>query len=285
MWILNRIINPETKRRLVAMLDQHQCYYADIPFNYETFLQIPDGFPNSDSPWLNANLAKAENVSDYNRLNYISNINGARNHALSCGRDYADWIIPLDASCCFSAAGWRAMVDDHHRESSSECVAVPMYRTVGNLGLQLGDKFLWVNRFLNRLRFRWDRPLAYIDRISRFAGLVPCEPQLMFHRSSTLRFNEDFAYGAGEKLEMLYRLRVRGPWDTWFPELREELSAKSENALTTVGYCGYVYRLGSGNKRAERNMMFRESERRKTMINLVQTAKHYGSMSGRVGNS
>lgn len=49
-------------------------------------------------------------------------------------------------------------------------------------------------------------------------GIVHCaqeEPQIMMHRTAAARYDETLRYGCRPKVELLMRLGVKGPWDSW----------------------------------------------------------------------
>ena len=53
----------------------------------------------------------------------------------------------------------------------------------------------------------------YSDDVLLFCDV---QPQLIFRRDAVERFNVDMRYGRRSKVEMLWRLGIPGPWDTWY---------------------------------------------------------------------
>ena len=120
-----------------------------------------------------------------NAILYAMNNNGARNLALDDGfRRGFDWVLPFDGNCYFDDQQWRLLLDDfrHGRRRGLSYIAVDMVRYKGS-----------------------DRG----------------EPQVAFHRAARLRYNNLRKYSYRPKVELLWRLDVRGIWDQYYDSILE----------------------------------------------------------------
>ena len=120
-----------------------------------------------------------------NAILYAMNNNGARNLALDDGfRRGFDWVLPFDGNCYFDDQQWRLLLDDfrHGRRRGLSYIAVDMVRYKG------GDRG---------------------------------EPQVAFHRAARLRYNNLRKYSYRPKVELLWRLDVRGIWDQYYDSILE----------------------------------------------------------------
>ena len=185
-WIVNRIVDAEAERKILSTLDRHGQTYLRIPFNRDAFsrretTEVPS------RPWRRYSHQRARIFAERKRIGYIAPINAARNLALCTGRHRAEWILPFDGSCYLTSEAWQSILDVISRNSRARYISVPMLRlsstdVPGGAGnTRTGDD----------------------------------EPQLMFHREATQRFDCRFFYGRRDKAELLYRLRIPGGWDHW----------------------------------------------------------------------
>jgi len=120
-----------------------------------------------------------------NAILYAMNNNGARNLALDDGfRRGFDWVLPFDGNCYFNDQQWRLLLDDLRNgpQKGLSYIAVNMVRHIG------GDRG---------------------------------EPQVAFHRDARLRYNNLRKYSYRPKVELLWRLDVRGIWSQYYDSILE----------------------------------------------------------------
>jgi hypothetical protein len=71
--------------------------------------------------------------------------------------------------------------------------------------------------------------------------------KIIFRHDAVERFNEDFRYGRNPKIEMLWRLRVPGPWLKWpkvgLFELEQKTYVSQDVRHSEVPSAGWVARL------------------------------------------
>ncbi|MGE5279390.1 MAG: hypothetical protein ACM3L6_01425 [Deltaproteobacteria bacterium] len=183
-WIVNRIVDPKMERKIIRLLEARREPYLRIPFDLEEYAKskgnrIPARIIAMN--YVDRFLDTPAKREEWNRINYVTNINPARNLALREGRKNADWVIPIDAGCCFTPEGWRQIVEKLAAQRRRDKVfCVPTYRLSDN-----GEYFT----------FDRDR-----DRFTE------TEPMLIFGKETRMRFNEHLRYGMLVKIELIERL-------------------------------------------------------------------------------
>ncbi len=89
-----------------------------------------------------------------------------------------------------------------------------------------------------------------------------------------MRFNVELTYGQANKIELLMRLGVRGPWDAWSDELSERIRAgvraAPSRSFGKIHEAGFVFRLASGNPLADRDRAERARARLAGLQAFVQ---------------
>lgn len=234
-FILNRLVDPDQERAMVALLEESGCAYVRIPFDPNEYAQIgfdtdilpAPGFLAGEGIGLLDDAAKGRLLAAVYRLknNYVMNNNGARNTALQDGRRRAKWILPWDGNCFLTQEAWSAIRTDIAQAPLNRYFVVPMARMLDNRPLVAGG----------------DIPKAVE------------EPQVIFRADAAEQFNTAFCYGCRPKVELLWRLGVKGPWDKYLddPWDQERRSLSPEAGL--VGRAGWVARLSSGMNALEAN--------------------------------
>ncbi len=228
LWIVNRIVNKTEEARLIARLDAAGADYEVIPFVAEDYAQVPFDFsPFEQDQVLQSEafhaldeVRKARAVAQIHRLRngYVMHNNGARNRAIELGRSRAKWILPFDGNGFMTSADWRRLRDDVTADPERQYMVVPMARLGTNEGA--------------------------LDDISPEDAHE--EPQIMFRRDAPERFDEAHPYGRRPKVEMLARLGVRGPWNTWPMEPWDLAGRPVGPGFHRTGRAGLVRRLASG---------------------------------------
>lgn len=229
-FVLNRLLDPAQENEIIALLEQRGYEYLRIPFLAADYARI--GFDTEilpDPGFLVDNRIDALDDEERGRLfaalyrlknNYVMNNNGARNVALQDGRGRAKWVLPWDGNCFLTAGAWEAIRADVARRPANRYFTVPMARMLDNAPLLVDGPF--------------PEPVE--------------EPQIIFRSDAPEQFNPAFCYGRRPKVELLWRLGVRGPWDKytddpWDQERRPTLPPAD---TAYVGTAGWVARLFSG---------------------------------------
>eukprot|EP01134_Creolimax_fragrantissima_P000984 CFRG0984T1 len=179
-WIVNRIARREEEVKVLGLLDEHKQTYIHIPIVLEDYAKIP--------MWYDL-LANTKDILR-NPLNlYVMHNNGARNVMLTDGIESgAKWILPFDGNCFMTEKAWTLIANGIKKfGKDNKYFTVPMVRLLSN-----DDLF-----------------------DPEFEPNAKEEPQIIFRNDSKERFNENMRYGRRPKVEMLWRLRVPGPWDKW----------------------------------------------------------------------
>lgn len=228
-WIVNRIINPEEEQAIIELLERHDQTYVRLPFDlddYATRGWALEDFPSS----LYLYSEEVEEMIVRERLqalvqvhrhknNYVMNNNGARNAALDAGRAQgAKWICPFDGNIFVPRHAWDQLLDVVRDEPHWRHFIIPMARITDNAMVLDPDLEVEAKE----------------------------EPQVMFRRDATQRFDEAHPYGRRPKVELLWRLGVPGPWQKWrhapwdlaVPELCDDAG--------DYRHAGWVARLFSG---------------------------------------
>lgn len=234
-FVLNRILDEDQEQAAIDLLEERGFRYFRIPFDPMEYKEIglDEGIvPDEGSSIhdvidsLNSDLRVRFTLAIYRHKNrYVMNVNGARNAALADGRNRARWILPWDGNCFLTQDAWRAVRTDIAGRSQKKYFIVPMARMLSNEALVNGG----------------DIPEAVE------------EPQIIFRADAAEQFNPSLFYGHRDKVELLWRLGVQGPWteyhdDPWDPK---RVPVSDDAAL--VGRAGWVARLFSGKAALEKN--------------------------------
>ncbi len=233
-FLLNRLLDDEKRREYIEYLEMRGLEWEEIPFKEDEYRRC---------------------IGQREKLLYLTNVNAARNCCIkhSFEEDF-DFVLPFDSGSCFRQDGWDTFVT---------CAEL----NYNNAYFVLGQ---------------W-RPLSYDD----FSENQPClkeqylingkrivgqrEFTVVFGRNYDILFNENLVYGEADKVELLWRLNVRGIWDQWYTELQNQTTQISKHA-GTVKMAGWVARLPSGNPEADQNNVIRGEQRFKALHNLMVKA-------------
>ncbi|KNC82041.1 hypothetical protein SARC_05658 [Sphaeroforma arctica JP610] len=100
----------------------------------------------------------------------------------------ATWLLPFDGNCFMTKGSWDGIKEGFKKHGcDTRYITVPMAR------LQSNDRLLDAD----------------------FAPEATEEPQIIFRHDAKERFNVMMRYGRRPKVELLWRLKVAGPWDRW----------------------------------------------------------------------
>lgn len=213
LFVLNRIIDTEKRRGVIALLEQYGYDYREIPYSSEDLLaRVTKGriwkakfflslVEFTERAWP-ARLQKdrfevffrkkmIQSIADFSL--YACNINGARNFAVEQCQNYAgtEWVFPFDGNCFFTKEGFTELVNAIQPET--RYLAIPLKR--------LNDKGLSNEDLLKEHPDMQEIPIY--------------EPQVGFHARSKMRFNEEILFGLANKCEMLNALQFEGRWNHW----------------------------------------------------------------------
>jgi len=230
-FLLNRIVDRDIQAHLVATIERAALRWDSIPFVADEYRRL-DGLP-----------AKAL---------YLTNQNAARNRCIELGLADADTVMPFDGQTFFTEQGWRGLGAALAADSEARYVTVPMFRLSDNASAFGG----------------WARPLVEDD------AHIRTEPQIVMRRGHDVRFNTHLTYGQANKVELLMRLGVPGPWDAWTGTLADRIRADvriaPSRSFGRVRDAGFVFRLASGNPRADRDKALRAHARLAGLQSFLQ---------------
>jgi len=191
-WVLNRIVDKEQAKEMAALITGAGQHYLDIPFDSEkhfaSFLDV-SGFPK---PIYRAIYGQGYDVMRLewiirHKSQLIVNINHARNAALAHGRNRSRWILPLDGGVMFPAEGWESFTAAAREVRDAKFVVIAMQRLIKGEAMPTHAP-----------------PKSKED-----------EPQIAFRSDATDIFDERLRYGNHNKTELLARLGLPGPWDSY----------------------------------------------------------------------
>lgn len=254
VWVLNRIIDEDKKRSIVALLDKYNKRYIDIPYQGSELPKIP--FCYEDLPADHFKLTpEFDKLNERNQVivdtaifkhknNYIMNNNGARNVALSEGAKLAKWVFPWDGNCFLNKQAWDSIKSSLRARDDVEYHVVPMDRVMSN-GSVLSDGYT-------------PNPVE--------------EPQVIFRADAELSFDENLMYGLKPKVDLLKRLGVPGVWDRWnnlYP-WKPHTIRHGKNAYNYV-WAGWVARLFSGNQGQEVSAHDRAINRERGIVEFIKS--------------
>lgn len=229
-WIVNRIFDPGEEADLLEILEQAGETYLHIPFRVAEYCKLDEavlaGYPLAHELW-----SRVERQHHLKCL-YLMNVNRARNLAIQEGRQEADWVLPLDGSCCFTEAGWQQLVHKLQIADLTRCIAIPMYRLTAN-----------------RQYFEME--------ISRSQSQ---EPQVAIGREARIQFHPLYRYGRNSKTELLNRLQFSSRRDA------------AHEVVDPQVLGGYVFRLFSGVPVGEHHWTERAALRERGIDRLLRQA-------------
>ena len=258
-WVINRIIDPDEERQIIAMLEASNQAFIHIPFVVEEYRKIGWDFDAMPTPGFLTSkqfqkLAEQlpqqlhdRGIAALYRLknNYVMNNNGARNAALADGRGLAKWVLPWDGNCFITAKAWQEI---HHGVTARphlKYFVVPMDRVMDNAILLRED----------------------------FTPHPVEEPQLLFRRDADEAFDPRISYGRRPKAELFWRLSIPGPWDAWrddpWDQKRRALSPEAQQ----FGVVSWVARMFSGveafEQKNKESTARRDQARREAIITTI----------------
>lgn len=233
-FVLNRIVDPNEEERIIKLLEDAGFKYIHIPFildEYRSKSWDIAGVPVEYAPY--GRRFKSLSESQQGRIlmrlyryknNYVINNNGARNAALREGRRVAKWVMPWDGNCFLTERGWGEICAWVCARPEVPYYIVPMARITDNKDL--------------------------LD--PGFQPPAEEEPQIIFRRDTDTEFDPEYFYGRRPKVELFWRLGVRGNWDEWLVEPWDLPCPGYAEQAGCFEWVGWVARLFSGNSGLEK---------------------------------
>jgi hypothetical protein len=217
------------------MLRQSGFRYETIPFRAEEFVKL-------------ANRAR--------RVVYLTNVNQARNTCINAGLEAADWVLPLDGGCFVRFDGWQEFVSRVDANPDDAYFALPTLRLRHHCDATAEQRPSYLEVY--RLRALKGREIRGISEL-----------MIAFSRSSDCHFNERLVYGRLDKVELLWRLGINGPWDNFVPWRRPAALKRTSRWAGRVKIGGLVCRLPSGNAHADQDVRVRYQARLEGIRRIV----------------
>lgn len=87
LYVLNKIVDEDFKAKLIALLNEYDANYIDLPIDWNSLVQ-------------------KQEITDSQLNLQIIGINAARNKAIEFGHKFADFSIVFDGDCLFDSFGW-----------------------------------------------------------------------------------------------------------------------------------------------------------------------------------
>lgn len=236
-WLLNRLLDKRLEQRCIDLIAAHGQRHDIIPFDpvaYRNVFLDATGMPSTLNPFgapkvMQANTTPPKRlppiVNEWilrHKSQALINVNAARNRALHLGRGDADWTLPLDGGCFFTANGWARFTQDVIANPDALYGIIPMARIDTNS--QLSDP-LWQPE-LNE------------------------EPQIAFRHDAPDQFDENMRYGNRNKVELLVRLDIPGRWHISKPAAWDMAPTPLLKTKDRALPCGWICRLATGADKA-----------------------------------
>ncbi|KAG7339486.1 alginate lyase-domain containing protein [Nitzschia inconspicua] len=285
-WVFNRIVDRKLLRRLLNLLKLYnQTSYTIIPFVLEEYAKKQYEFRKGhqwdeldmihnkvfySDEWLDVERAGYyDRIQDHKNL-YVTNQNNARNVAMEWYMlpngtvPDVDYVLPWDGNCFLTHAAFVKLQQDLILWNSDPVAA---YNKTSS-----GTLWSYTNPKSSSLL---KQPIKYfytpMDRLlvgnevlldPNYIPTLKEEPQLVFHRTAVGRFDPTLRYGKKNKVEMLLRLRIKGPWDKSVNKSKKPPSTFSD-WIGPPPPAGWVTRLFSGKPHLEeKNKSYRRGKAR-----------------------
>ena len=247
-WIVNRIVDEAERTAIIDLLESRGQRYLVRPINPEREGVSPWFWRDSDREGEALFIARSDAkprrrqmLDAYaHKIRALIDINGARNLALIHGRDRATWVLPWDGGCMLNEAAWDELIEAVESHPYVRYLVVPTER------LQ-GDDLLASSAF---------RPPAND------------EPMVGFRRDARERFDPSRPYGDRDKVALLRKLGVPGPWDDWeWSDVHPRWGSSVDAGRFLIA--GWQARLPAGEVAADRNPSDRWGARADALVRLV----------------
>jgi hypothetical protein len=248
-WVVNRIVDPDEEAAVIALLEARGEPYllrplardgSDLPgWAWDAVVEGEPTYLAPSDPAERGRDPRLRRLYD-RRVRALIDLNAARNAAIDEGLQRATWVLPWDGGCLLTRDAYDALVATVTRDAELRYLAVPTAR-IADLEA-LDDPHL--------------RPSP--DQ----------EHMLAFHRDAAERFDPRLTYGVREKVALLRRLGVPGPWDGWRWQPRFGPPGASPEA-DRVAVAGWVARLPVGDEAQEVDPTLRWRARATAVLDVV----------------
>ena len=246
-WIVNRIVDPDEEMAIIALLREHGQRYLVRPVRDDGDLGPLswDARTAREAGELTVAADRSASSRDLERLfsgkiTRLIDINGVRNLALRHGWQRATWVLPLDGGCIFTHDGWNEVITGVRHSPGARYLMIPTQRLERS-------ELLSVPGF---------RPTGYD------------EPMIAFRCDAIERFDEHRPYGVRDKVALLRKLGVSGPWDRWDWQEDDPGRGSSRDA-GRFHVVGWVGRLPSGHGQLDADLSRRGDARAEALVALV----------------
>ena len=233
-FLLNRIVSPLKVARLRVMIEAVGYRCDEIPF--------------VDSEYVALGKSKSA------KIDYLTNVNAARNWCICEGLKDAEFVMPFDGGNMFRQDGWE-QADVTMRVNSQDA-----YFVLGQSRPKTYAEMLEV-----------DEPAVLYEEYQighdRVIGLR--ELTVVFGHKADKYYDKRLVYGMVDKVDLLWKIGVPGIWDRWEPQLRGCALGNASEFFGNVKMAGWVARLPSGNSEADADNSVRGLQRREGVDNLV----------------
>ncbi|KAG7369695.1 alginate lyase-domain containing protein [Nitzschia inconspicua] len=275
-WVFNRIVDKDLLQRLLNLLQRYnQTSYTIIPFvlkeyakkqyqfrkgHYQDELDMIHNKSFYIDKWSDNDRARYFDIIQDQKNLYVTNQNNARNVAMEWYMlpnrtvPEVDYVLPWDGNCFLTHAAFVKLQQDLIRWNLDPVAA---YNATSR-----GGSFSQTNL---KIRSLMKEPLKYfytpMDRLlvgnevlldPNYLPRLNEEPQIIFHRTAVGRFDPTLRYGKKNKVEMLLRLRIKGPWDVYAKDLADVRDKTFSDWIGPPPAAGWVSRLFSGKSRLEK---------------------------------
>ena len=236
-FLLNRIVDPAKAERFRELIATAGCACEVIPFEPDEYREL---------------------TTTHERVHYLTNVNAARNYCIERGLTGKDFVLPFDGASFFRADGWdqfEIIADLNHKDPF----------------LVLGQ---WrVENYEDPINLAEQHVLKEEYRFaSGFTVMGLRELTIAFGEGHDVEFREDLTYGQVDKVEVLWRLGVPGPWDKWNPSIQVEALQNKSKHYGRCKLAGWVARLPSGNPEGDCDNLVRGRQRAEGLEKLVAQA-------------
>ena len=218
IWILNRVFDLDYLEKIKSLLQKFRHDYIEIPFKYDEYKLLE---------------------TTENKFNYSSNINNARNRAISEGLRRGKYLFCLDGDCFFTPNLFGVICK--------------------NLKYRERD-FPYYALMTKRIPLDLDEP--------NLDAMIDSEPMLIFTKNSEKAFDEDLAFGQNDKNELCWKLGFS----------KEQMSSFIYESKVSGDLCkvlGDVYHVSFSDPNIEIDRLLRKDVRNKAKGATAKLVRTY----------
>jgi len=177
VWILNHLIDTQLQAKYRALLSDEEVVdlplgeFQNIPFNPASIAWKQE--KDRQKAYVKAGLTHYASMSDeemwlrYEHVQWTTNINTARNHAINHAKQRGfSWCIPLDMFCSFTKSSIKQLMEELGNHGDKLMFRVPYVRVA---------RSEWLNESIPLSKFherKFGEPQVCVHNIHMV--LVPC---------------------------------------------------------------------------------------------------------------